>query len=243
MIDTPQIAFVTGSNKSIGFETVRGLAAVGMTVYLGSRDLEAGQAAARGLSELGDVRAVQLDVLNEDSMAHAIGLIAEEQGRLDVLINNAGVAPSSGGAAQSSWEDIDLTMRTNVHGPARLIQMALPLLRKSGAARIVNVTSSAGSFHDLTDPKGALALAPFKPYAYCLSKSAANAMTVLFADDLKSDGIKVNSVCPGLVKSQVSRFMGTRGPEQGARIVIKLATQIEDSPTGGFFDESGRKSW
>ena len=136
-----------------------------------------------------------------------------------------------------------LAMETNAHGPARLIQLALPLLRASAGARVVNVSSTAGSMAAITDPRGALAAAPYKPYAYCLSKIALNGVTVLFADDLKKDGIKVNAVCPGLVKSQVSHFMGTRGPDEGARIIVDLATIGDDGPTGGFFDENGPKPW
>ena len=240
---TDKVALVTGANKSIGFEVVRALAAQGMTVYLGSRDEAAGRAAVEQLTGVGDIRFIRLDTTDEATLIHAVATIAEEQGRLDVLVNNAGVAPGGGSASTCPVETARLAMETNAHGPARLIQLALPLLRKSSGARVVNVSSTAGSMAAIANPTGALAAAPYKPYAYCLSKIALNGVTVLFADELKKDKIKVNAVCPGLVKSQVSRFMGTRGPSEGARIVIDLATIDEDGPTGGFFNENGPKPW
>ncbi|SFR91039.1 SDR family NAD(P)-dependent oxidoreductase [Sphingomonas jatrophae] len=238
-----KIALVTGANKSIGFETVRGLAAAGMTVYLGSRDMAAGETAAAELAATGDVRPIHIDLLDEATLAAAVDRIAGEHGWLDILVNNAGIAPGGGGALASPRAETDIAMQTNVHGPAQLIRLAVPLLEKSASPRVVNVTSGAGTVGAMTDPESPLAQAPYLPYAYCLSKAAANAMTVLFANDLHGRGIRVNAVCPGLVKSALSHFMGTRGPAEGAVVVLRYATMGEACPTGGFFDEDGPKAW
>jgi NAD(P)-dependent dehydrogenase (short-subunit alcohol dehydrogenase family) len=240
---TDKIALVTGANKSIGFEVVRAFAAMGMVVYLGSRDEVAGRRAAQELAEVGDVRFIRLDTTDDATLTSAIATISDAHGRLDILVNNAGIAPGGGGGITCPIETTRMALETNAHGPARLIQLAVPLLRQSAEARVVNVSSMAGSMAALGNPTGALAEAPFKPYAYCLSKIALNGVTVLFADELKKDNIKVNAVCPGLVNSKVSHFMGTRGPAEGAQIIVELATIDDDGPTGGFFNENGSIAW
>jgi NAD(P)-dependent dehydrogenase (short-subunit alcohol dehydrogenase family) len=238
-----KIALVTGANKSIGREVARMLAEQGAIVYLGSRDEGAGRAAADGLAAAGDVRFVRVDTTDETTLVAAIERISSEQGRLDILVNNAGIAPGGGGGLTCPAEMIHLAMQTNAHGPARLIQLAAPLLRKSAAGRVVNVSSEAGSKTLILDPYGALAEVEHKPYAYCISKAAMNAVTALFADELKGEKIKVNSVSPGLVASDLSHFMGTRGPAEGARIIVEFATLGDDGPTGGFFNEGGPVPW
>lgn len=243
MTTKPQVALVTGANKSIGLAVVSELASRGMTVYLGCRDLAAGREAAATLPASSDVRPILVDLKDETSLVETIATIQTEQDRLDILVNNAGVSPGGGGAVDCPEEQIALAMQVNCHGPARVIQLAMPLLRKSKAARIVNVTSIAGSLSAIANPSGALAQAPVKPYAYCLSKASANAMTVLFADALAPEGIKVNAVNPGLVRSALSNFMGTRGPEDGAHVIVRYATMGDDCPTGGFFDEDGPLEW
>lgn len=232
-----RIALVTGANKSIGLEVTRALARRGMIVYLGSRDAERGRAAAAALRDEGDVRYIPLDVTDEGTMRAALEIIEGAHGRLDVVVNNAGIAVEGGDALTSDPEILRLTFETNVHGPARLIQLATPLLRKSEAARVVNVSSGAGTFAYLANPKRP------KPYAYCLSKVALNGVTAMFADALRADGIKVNSANPGYVYSALSAFMGTRTPEQGAAIIVHLATLDADGPTGGFFDDAGSIAW
>jgi NAD(P)-dependent dehydrogenase (short-subunit alcohol dehydrogenase family) len=232
-----QIALVTGANKSIGLEAVRGLARLGMTVYLTSRDIEAGRAAAEQAKADGDVRYLHLDVTDEASMVASLDEITRAHGRLDVLVNNAGITLRGGDALNSEPEKLRATLETNFLGASRLLQLATPLLRASKAARVVNVTSNAGSYGYLQDP------ARPKPFAYCVSKAAMNAATMIFADALRADGIKVNAVCPGFVYSAVSAFQGTRTPEQGAAIILKMATLPEDGPTGGFFNDSGAIAW
>jgi NAD(P)-dependent dehydrogenase (short-subunit alcohol dehydrogenase family) len=235
-----KIALVTGANKSIGYEAVRGLARLGMTVYLGSRDPAAGAAAAESLASEGDARPVQLDVTDAASLAAAVGTIDRAHGKLDVLVNNAGIA---NGGVDPITTDIAVMKRlfeTNVWGVVALTQLAAPLLRAAGGARVVNVSSGAGAFWFL---QADAAVVPTKPFAYCVSKATLNAATILLADALKSDGVLVNAANPGLVKSALSRFAGDRGPEEGAKVILQLAMLPDDGPTGGFFDENGAIDW
>ena len=236
-----RIALVTGGNSGIGFEVVRALAERGMCVYLGSRDLAKGQAAAAQLASAGEVRAVRIDMADETSFASTLDIIKREHDHLDVLVNNAGVS-LSGSAQDIDSETVRLTFETNLHGPMRLTQLAAPLLRRSTAGRVVNVSSRAGQFAFMrgSDPRFDAARLP---YAYCVSKAAMNAATVLWAANLKADGVKVNACNPGYVNTQVSRFQGTKTPAEGARIVIDLATAPDDGPTGGFFEENGPLDW
>ncbi len=236
-----RVALVTGANKSIGLAAVRAFARQGMVVYLGSRDEAAGKRAADEAKADGDIRPVWLDVTKWDSLEAAISRIAAEQGKLDVLVNNAGIAPDDSGPAEADINQARMVMETNTFGPARLIQLALPLLRKSDAARIVNVSSEAGCIGRTAD--GTLQMGPFKPFGYCLSKAALNSVTALFADQLRDEGIKVNACSPGFVNSALSRFMGTKTPEDGAQIIVKLANDGADGPTGGFFTDSGSTAW
>jgi NAD(P)-dependent dehydrogenase (short-subunit alcohol dehydrogenase family) len=232
-----RIALVTGADKSIGLEAVRGLARLGFTVYLTSRNEETGRAAAEAVRADGDVRYQRLDVTDEATLHEALARIEREHGRLDALINNAGLALEAKEALDVTPEDIRLTLETNLHGPARLTQLAAPLLKASGAGRVVMVSSGAARFDYFADGRMR------NPYAYCLSKAGLNAATVMFAEALKADGVKVNAVNPGYVYSAVSFFKGTRSPEEGAAVLIKYATLDADGPTGGFFDDQGRLSW
>jgi NAD(P)-dependent dehydrogenase (short-subunit alcohol dehydrogenase family) len=232
-----RVALVTGADKSIGLETVRGLARLGMTVYLTSRNAETGQAAAESLRADGDVRYQRLDVTDEATIHAALERIQREHGKLDALVNNAGLALEPKEALDVSPEDIRLTLETNLHGPARLTQLAAPLLKASGAGRVVMVSSGAARYAYFADKRMR------NPYAYCLSKAGLNAATVMFAEAMRADGVKVNAVNPGYVYSAVSFFRGTRSAEEGARVLIQFATLGEDGPTGGFFDENGPLSW
>ena len=232
-----RIALITGADKSIGLEAARGLARLGMTVYLTSRNGETTKAAAESLSGEGDVRGRRLDVTDEASVRAVLSEIEREHGVLDVLINNAGVAPEPKRALDVEPDVIRSTLEINLHGPARLTQLAVPLLRKSRAGRVVMVTSGASRIGYLSKPERP------KPYAYCLSKVGMNAATLMFADAFREDGVKVNAVNPGYVNSAVSFFRGTRTPEEGAAVVIKYATLDDDGPTGGYFEDSGQLSW
>ncbi|WP_411346528.1 SDR family NAD(P)-dependent oxidoreductase [Paenibacillus sp. WLX1005] len=237
-----KIALVSGANKSIGFEVVRGLAQMGMIVYLGSRNEEMGIQAANDLHSDGDVRFIQLDVSNEHSMTSAIHTIQKQHGRLDVLVNNAGIASSDSdahnfSASNISMESVKKIFDTNFLGAVRLTQLSIPLLRQSKAGRVVNTSSAAGSFQYLNDVNSP------KPFAYCTSKLALNGATIIFADELRDTGIKINAAHPGLVNSALSNNMGERTGKDGAKIIIQLATLDDNGPTGGFFDEDGVYPW
>ncbi len=236
------VALVTGANTGIGFEAVRGLLHKGMTVYLAARDVAKGEAAVAELANEGDVRFVRIDTTDESTFQPALDLIEAEQGRLDVLVNNAGAA-FPGNVLDIEPDVLRLCLETNLHGPVRLTQLALPLLRKSGNARIVMVSSGAGRFAFFEGGGGSEVLSGKPPYGYGLSKAGMNVATALFAGALKDEGIRVNACNPGYVNSLVSRFMGTRTPAEGAEIIIQLATT--DSPaTGKFLDFDGSElSW
>ncbi|MGH6780875.1 MAG: SDR family NAD(P)-dependent oxidoreductase [Sphingomonadaceae bacterium] len=235
-----RIALVTGANKGIGFATAEALLKRGMTVYVGSRDAERGRVAVDALGAHGSAHLALIDMADEGSMAVALAAIEAAHGRLDVLVNNAGVALDGASAVDADPAIVRRTMDTNVHAPARLIQLAVPLLRKSAGARVVNVSSGVGSLAFIADP----AMPSMgKIYAYSLSKLALNGVTTLFADALRGDGIKVNSANPGVVKTDLSHQMGRRLPAEGAEIIVRLATLDEDGPTGGFFDKDGPIAW
>lgn len=235
-----RIALVTGANKGIGFATAQALLRLGMIVHVGSRDAERGRLAVEALASDGAARPALLDMADEASMRAALAAIEAAHGRLDVLVNNAGIALDGANAVDADPAIVRRTIDVNAHAPARLIQLAVPLLRKSAGARVVNVSSQVGSLAFITDPDTP---ALGKIYAYSLSKLALNGVTALFADALRADGIKVNSANPGVVKTDLSHQLGRRTPAEGAEIVVRLATLDDDGPTGGFFDADGAIAW
>jgi NAD(P)-dependent dehydrogenase (short-subunit alcohol dehydrogenase family) len=249
MHDTP-VALVTGANKGIGLQIAKDLTAQGFTVLVGSRDLENGETAAKSID--GDARAIQLDVTEQDSIAAAAGRIRNELGRLDVLVNNAGIshAPApdksleaivqSGRLSVASLDEIHTVFETNVFGVIAVTQAMLPLLREAPAARVVNVASSGGSLTLNSDPSN-----PHRAMfgTYSASKAAANAITVAFAADLEAAGIKVNAACPGFTGTDLNFFRGTRTVQQGAREPVRLALIGPDGPTGTFSNEDGLLPW
>jgi NAD(P)-dependent dehydrogenase (short-subunit alcohol dehydrogenase family) len=238
-----EVALVTGANTGIGFEALRGLLQKGMTVYLAARDAAKGEAATAELASEGDVRFVRLDTTDESTFQPVLDRIEAEHGRLDVLVNNAGAA-FPGNVLDIEPDVLRLCLETNLHGPVRLTQLALPLLRKSANARIIMVSSGAGRFEFFEGGGGSAQVLTGKaPYGYGLSKAGMNVATALFATALKEDGIRVNACNPGYVNSLVSRFKGTRTPAQGAEIIIQLAT-TDSEATGKFFDCDGSElSW
>lgn len=237
-----RIALVTGANKGIGFETARALAAKGATVLIGARDLAAGQKAAEAIvAEGGSAEAVQIEITDEASAAAAAALIGERFGKLDVLVNNAAVSLEKG--REPSEADITLLRQmydTNVVGTVIVTNAMLPLLRKSDAARIVNMSTGLASF--------ALTAAPDSPFAsirhlgYISSKAAVNSATIMYANELRASGIKVNAANPGLCATDLSAGKGQPASE-GARVVVELALLGPDGPSGGFFDSKGKVPW
>lgn len=236
-----KIALVTGANTGIGFEAVRGLLQQGMVVYLAARDTAKGEAAAAELASEGDVRFVRIDTTDVNTFQPVLDRIAHEQGRLDILANNAGAA-FPGTVLNIEPDVLRLCLDTNLHGPMDLTRLALPLLRKSDDPRIINVSSGAGRF-DFYETGGGMMKPGTAPYGYGLSKTGMNVATALFAAALKDEGILVNACNPGYVNSQVSRFQGTLTPAQGAQIIIRLAT-TDSRDTGKFYDYDGSElSW
>ncbi|HLI85086.1 MAG TPA: SDR family oxidoreductase [Bryobacteraceae bacterium] len=238
-----KVALVTGANKGIGYEIARGLAGKGMRVLLACRDLARAEAAAAKLKqERLNVFPVLLDVTRRETIASAAADVEKSYGKLDVLVNNAGIAREWG--SKPSNTDI-ATVReiydTNLFGAIAMIQTMLPLLLRSEAGRIVNVSSSLGSLQLTSDPSSPMS--QVLALGYCSSKSALNAVTVQFANELKSTPVKVNAVCPGYVATDLNNHSGPRTPEQGARIAIEMATIGADGPTGGYFEDGGRVPW
>jgi len=244
------IALVTGANQGVGNEIAKALAANGYIVYLGSRNLENGKKAA---AEIGDnAKAVQLDVTQQESINAAVAKITGEYGRLDLLVNNAGVshagtAPktpeelmATGRAVNVSLDEVRTVWETNVFGVIAVTQKALPLLRKSAAARIVNVSSGLGSLTWISDPE-CWAREHFG-IVYAASKTALNAVTLAFALELEKEGIKVNATSPGYTATALNNFQGTDSLEVGSREPVRVALET-DGPTGGFTGPEGKLPW
>jgi NAD(P)-dependent dehydrogenase (short-subunit alcohol dehydrogenase family) len=223
-----QIALITGANKGIGYETARLLAERGMTVLLGARNPELGQAAADRLG----VEFIRIDVTDDDSIREAAAHIEEHYGRLDVLVNNAGVARSDGGWTPSSTvlASMRAVYETNVFGVVAVTNAMLPLLRKASAARIVNVSSEVGSISQSADPNSPIS--KFSAVAYPSSKTALNMITVQYSKELRDTPIKINAANPGYCATDLNGNSGFRTATQGAEVSVHLATLPEDGPTG-----------
>ncbi|MFN6516235.1 MAG: SDR family oxidoreductase [Nostoc sp. CreGUA01] len=239
-----KIALITGANKGIGYEIARQLGSRGATVLVGARDIGRGEEAANKLGLSGiDAKAVQLNVVDQKTIDSAAEQIEREFGKLDILVNNAGIL-SDGDRLPPSQVDIQIlrdTYETNVFGVFAVTKALLPLLKKSTAGRIVNISSGLGSLTLNLDPS--YEFAHFKLIAYNSSKTALNALTVLFADELKDTPIKVNAADPGFTATDINQHQGYRTVEQGAKAAVRLATLLEDGSTGGFFDENGVLPW
>jgi NAD(P)-dependent dehydrogenase (short-subunit alcohol dehydrogenase family) len=237
-----RVALVTGANQGVGFQVAKELAAHGVTVLVGSRNLERGEAAAKLIK--GDARAIQLDVTNQASIAAAAELIRKEFGRLDLLVNNAAVSSTRKGslslreyakltlASNVSLDEVRAVWETNVFGVLAVYQAMLPLLRESSDARIVNVSSGVGSLTSNADP--AYAYRTFFSPVYPASKTALNAVTLAMMLELESTGIKVNLVSPGYTKTNLNGYEGIESLEDGSREVVRVALLGPDGPTGTF---------
>ncbi|MFG2003252.1 SDR family oxidoreductase [Spirillospora sp. NPDC048911] len=237
---TNSIALITGANKGIGFETARALGAAGITVLLGSRSPERGEKAAAELAADGgiDARFVHLDVTDDASVQDA----ASQLDRLDILINNAGIAPAEASVLPSATPVSALrnTYETNVFGVVAVTNAMLPLLRRSPAGRIVNVSSELGSMTLLTDPESPFF--PFNLLAYNSSKTALNAVTIAYAKELADTPIKVNAANPGYCATDLNAHTGPRSAAQGAAEIVRLATLAPDGPTGTFTGDADGRS-
>jgi NAD(P)-dependent dehydrogenase (short-subunit alcohol dehydrogenase family) len=227
------IALITGANKGIGFATGRLLAARGMTVLLGARDEARGKEAEAALrKEDADARFIPLDVTSDSSVRGAAERIAAETGQLDILINNAGIARGDGRGlpSETTLKTLREVYETNVFAPVAVTNALLPLLRRSPAGRIVNVSSEVGSIGSMTDP--ASPMWPMASVPYPSSKSALNMITAMYAKELRETPIKVNAANPGYCATDLNGSSGFRTAEQGAEIGVHLATLPPDGPTG-----------
>ncbi|MFN2476822.1 MAG: SDR family oxidoreductase [Chthoniobacterales bacterium] len=232
-MDNKKIALVTGANKGIGFEVVRQLARLDFRVFLGARNADSGRDAAEKLSADGHVTFVQLDVADGASIQRAADELNVQTDRLDVLVNNAGMMRDADKRALAITSDIfETTLRTNTLGPWLVSQAFLPLLRKSSAPRIVNVSSSGGQLDG-----GADGWAP----AYCVSKTALNGVTAQLAAALPE--FAVNSVCPGWVRTDMGGKNARLSVGEGASGVVWLATEAPPELTGKFFKERREIPW
>lgn len=226
------VALVTGANKGIGFETAKQLLELGHVVYVGARDVERGEKAA---AELG-ARFVRLDVTDDASVSSALATIGSAEGRLDVLVHNAGVLGNDGIDGPTALRVFD----TNAVGVVRVTEAALPLLRKSSNPTVVTVSSSAGSFWAVNNPDRPEYHLPLALYS--ASKAAATMLTIQYAKS--QPGIKFNALEPGTTATDMTAAFGIgRSPEESARTVVRLATLDADGPTGTFQDENGELPW
>ncbi|WP_375506129.1 SDR family oxidoreductase [uncultured Nostoc sp.] len=239
-----KVALITGANKGIGYEIARQLGSRGATVLVAARDIKRGEEAANKLrSNQIDARSVQLDVTDQKTIDSAAKQIESEFRKLDILVNNAGIL-SDGDRLSPSQVDIETlrhTYETNVFGVFAVTKTMLPLLKKSTAGRIVNISSGLGSITQNSDPN--YEFANSKPLAYNSSKTAVNAITVLLAAELKDTAIKINAADPGFTATDINQNQGYRTVEQGAIAAVRLATLPDDGSSGGFFDEDGVVPW
>lgn len=242
MQNTNSVALVTGANKGIGLEVARQLGQRGFTVLIGARDAGRGEQAAETLRGEGlDARALPLDVTDEASVQAAAHTIGERFGKLDALVNNAGIQIDGAPPSELPIEDLRRTFDTNVFGAARVTQAMLPLLRRSQAARVVNMGSAMGSLTLTGDPENLRS--GYWLLAYAASKAALNAVTVQFANELRGEGIKVNSADPGYVATDLTGGQGFNSVQDGALPAVRLATLPQDGPTAGFFNLDGPLPW
>ena len=237
-----RIALVTGANQGVGLQVAKELVAHGVTVLVGSRNFERGEAAAK---EIGPgAIAIQLDVTDRVSIADAAKRIRTEFDRLDLLVQNAAISNTRKGslpvqeyfkisrASNASLDEVRAVWETNVFGVLAVYQAMLPLLRESSDARIVNVSSGVGSLAENSNPAH-----PYHPMfgpVYPASKAALNAITLAIMIELESTGIKVNLVSPAHTKTNLNGYSGRESVEDGSREVVRVALLGPDGPTGTF---------
>lgn len=227
---------ITGANRSIGLETAKQLSKKGLFVYLGTRDLEKGNTIVKELSQNGfqNIKAIQIDVTDHDSVLAAKNSIEKEQGKLDILINNAGISGTFPQSASSTpVKDIQNVFDTNFFGVITVTQAFLELLKKSENPRISNITSGLGSLTLHSDPNWKYY--NFKATSYVTSKAALNAYTITLAYELKDLPFKVNVIDPGYTATDFNHHSGPGTVESAATFIIKHTLTDENAPTGKFF--------
>jgi NAD(P)-dependent dehydrogenase (short-subunit alcohol dehydrogenase family) len=245
MSTSNKVAFITGGNRGLGFETARELGEQGITVVIGSRDLDKGKAAADKLSGKGiKAEALRFDITRPADYQEAYRYFEKNYGKLDILVNNAGIA--LGGfkgpvTSEVPIKDIRTIFDTNFFGLIELTQTLLPLIRKAPAGRIVNLSSLLGSLTLHSDPSSPIY--DHKAFAYDASKTALNAFTVHLAHELRETKIKVNSAHPGWVKTEMGGEEAPMEVSEGGKTSAQLATLPEDGPTGGYFHLGQALPW
>ena len=238
-----KIALITGANKGIGFEVARQLGAEGITVLLGARNPQLGEAAAAKLKAEGaDAHFIELDVTKPETIAKAAEKIRAEHGRLDILVNNAGVfLKGDGPPSVADTDAVRQTLEANFFGVLAVTQALLPLVRNAPSGRIVMVSSGLGSLTWNADPSWSFA--GIKPLGYNGSKAILNMLTVQLAWELKDTPIKVNIVNPGYTATDLNGNSGTQTIEEGAAETVRQSLVPDDAPTGGFFETGGVVPW
>lgn len=235
--EAPPVAIVTGGNRGLGLETCRQLAELGLQVVLTSRDQAQGEAAAAGLRESGlAVVARQLDVTDPLSIERLVAEVDGSYDRIDVLVNNAGVAlqpEDDRGTLHVDLETVRRTLEVNTLAPLRLCQAVVPVMRRNGYGRVVNVSSGMGQLDDMESGWP----------AYRISKTALSAVTRLVAREVSGANILVNAVCPGWVRTDMGGPSATRSVEDGAAGIVWAATLPDRGPNGGFFRDGRRIPW
>ena len=227
-----KVALITGANRGIGRQTAKELCQRGFRVYVGTRQA---QTNGEGVANLdGDARWLSIDVADTQSIRAAADWIAGEQSQLDVLINNAGIYQDKDTNITTATRTLlEETFATNTFGPIEVSQAFLPLLRKSSDARIINVSSGYGQLNGMS---------PDVP-SYCLSKLTLNGVTLMLSAQLSKDGIAVNSVCPGWVRTDMGGSEATRSVEEGAAGIVWLASEAAQNLTGKFFRDGKEIDW
>ena len=240
---TGGVALVTGANKGIGFETARRLGELGHRVWLGCRSEALGQAAVDELCAEGlDVQCVPLDVLDDRSVAASVLAVRDAHGRLDVLVNNAGIlggAPSA--PRDEEVENVRRVYETNVFGVIRVTQGFVPLLAAAGGAQVIMVSSGLASLTLMSDPASRVHATNILGYA--TSKTALNAVAVSFAKDLAPLGIRVNAVDPGHTATELNGRSGPRSVEQAAASIMAVLARDADPPNGAFLYDAETVPW
>jgi NAD(P)-dependent dehydrogenase (short-subunit alcohol dehydrogenase family) len=232
MMENGRVALVSGGNRGIGLEVCRQLAGRGISVVMGSRDEEQGRAAAAGLS--GGVVVRQLDVADPESVERLSRSIEEEFGRLDILVNNAGISNDDGQrGVDADLDRVKEALEANLFGAWRLGEMAIPLMKRNGYGRIVNVSTGLAALEDMGGGSP----------GYRVSKTALNALTRILASELRGSGILVNAVNPGWVQTDMGGSGATRSVEEGADALVWAATLPNNGPTGGFFQDGRPIPW
>jgi len=231
-MDNGRIALVSGGNRGIGLEVCRQLAERGYTVVMGSRDEEKGRVAAERLE--GDVIPHQLDVSDAGSVDRMAAFLEEEVGRLDILVNNAAISNDEGQrGVDADLDRVRESLEANLFGAWRLCEIAIPLMRRNGYGRIVNVSTGLAALEDMGGGSP----------GYRVSKTALNALTRILASERRGSGILVNAVNPGWVQTDMGGSGATRPVEEGAEALVWAATLPNNGPTGGFFRDRHPVPW